>query len=365
MNETSRKNWIDATKLLAILIVLINHSGLRLPLVNFWGGMFFVPVFFVLSGYTYRRSLQPIPNVIKKKAKRLLLPYLMANLFLFLFFYVKDFILGTRQMKEALPALLGILYARNQWVGVHTSLFHVSTLPEQSLLMTILNSPTWFLPALFLTLIVYEVINKKTKGEEKKILLAVLILLVISLIYHYVSPILLPWSLDAIPEFLCMFVFGRWLRKKNILVKGYLRYKTKLKHRLGIILLLILFGYSVKINQSVNYSIHQMNTSVLLALYNALMSSAIIMLLMRCLDDYTPKWIAKMGKHTLTILCYHMFVFAVLDIVLGSIIKLELSALWVQALKVCLTFILFGILGVLSDILSKAAPYRKGGIHET
>lgn len=40
-----RENWIDAAKGIAILIVVLNHSGLVISGVNFWGGMFYVPAF--------------------------------------------------------------------------------------------------------------------------------------------------------------------------------------------------------------------------------------------------------------------------------------------------------------------------------
>ena len=70
-----RENWIDAAKGIAILIVVLNHSGLVISGVNFWGGMFYVPAFFLLAGYTYAPKEESYKSFVKRKAKRLLVPY--------------------------------------------------------------------------------------------------------------------------------------------------------------------------------------------------------------------------------------------------------------------------------------------------
>ena len=49
----NRKTYVDFAKCIAILFVLMNHIGLTIPYVSNFGGMFYVPIFFVLAGYTY------------------------------------------------------------------------------------------------------------------------------------------------------------------------------------------------------------------------------------------------------------------------------------------------------------------------
>ena len=85
----TRAGWIDIAKVLGLVIVLMNHAELSAGGVNYFGGMFYVPVFFVLAGYTFRlRPGESFSAFAKKKAKRLLLPYVGYNAFFFLFFFV-------------------------------------------------------------------------------------------------------------------------------------------------------------------------------------------------------------------------------------------------------------------------------------
>ena len=83
--ETARQDWIDLTRLVAILIVMMNHAGLKVRGVNFWGGMFYVPVFFVLSGFFFKARRGTFLSSANKRAKRLLVPFFVSNLVLVLF----------------------------------------------------------------------------------------------------------------------------------------------------------------------------------------------------------------------------------------------------------------------------------------
>ena len=75
-----RMGWVDIAKIFGLIIVLMNHADLVIGPVNFLGGMFYVPIFFVLAGYTYKyRPEVPFAQVTKKKAKRLLIPYAAYN----------------------------------------------------------------------------------------------------------------------------------------------------------------------------------------------------------------------------------------------------------------------------------------------
>ncbi|MBD5105632.1 MAG: acyltransferase family protein [Lachnospiraceae bacterium] len=82
----SRKAYIDVAKFLGIFLVLMNHIELIVPFVNFYGGMFYVPVFFVAAGMTFYNKEEGIFVFAGKKAKRLLIPYLICNGFLYAFF---------------------------------------------------------------------------------------------------------------------------------------------------------------------------------------------------------------------------------------------------------------------------------------
>lgn len=313
-NGKLRKKWIDCVKCIAILIVMLNHSGWTIPGVNFWGGMFFVPVFFVISGFTYRTKEESFPQFIKRKAKRLLLPYIVANGILFVFFLLKNVVGGGKPIAEMLPGFCGIFYSRNQLflsdVGTRT-LFGTEQ-GENIYLMTTLNSPTWFLTALFLTIVVFELLIRLCKGNGKKMLLIEVILLLLANVYHYLVPLLLPWSVDAIPYFLLLFMWGWFMQEKEVLYF--------LDRKKGLLLLVTaIFFATAFINGSANFSIAEYGRSTTLALYNGLISSTLVMFFCLKCDRYIPKFMVVIGRHTLFLLCYHLFLFEIFKTILPGI----------------------------------------------
>ncbi len=67
-----RLEWLDLGKAAGILVVLLVHAGCTGGPVTFYGGMFYMPVFFVAAGYTYRcREDETYGAYLKKRARRL------------------------------------------------------------------------------------------------------------------------------------------------------------------------------------------------------------------------------------------------------------------------------------------------------
>lgn len=312
MSKVQREKWIDLVKCIAIFIVMLNHSSLAAPQVRFWGGMFFVPVFFVLSGFTYRSREESFPAFLGRKAKRLLLPYITANGILFVFFLIKDVFLADGYLSDMFWDVVGIFYARNQMFATGAQTLFFPDPGANIYLLKMLNSPTWFLPALFLTMVLFEALFRLCKRDGRKMLLGAVILLCMANLYHYLFPILLPWSLDAVPYFLIMFLWGYFMRQKAFM-DYFDRYKWSLLILFGVFLLCALT------NGSANYSIADYGRSTMMALYNALVSSTLLMYLARKIEAYIPKVLTVVGQQTLFILCYHLFVFSVLETVFAGI----------------------------------------------
>lgn len=330
MKERQRENWIDLVKAIAIFIVVMNHAKWIIPGVNFLGGMFFVPVFFVLSGYTWHEKPGSYPCFVKEKAKRLLVPYGIANGLLILFFSFKGGWLFEGKWWEIGRAFLGAFYGRNQlyWEEGGRTLFG-GMVDGNVYFLTCLNSPTWFLPALFLTLLFAKGLFRICKKQEKRVWLCLTLLFLAGVLYHNLTPILLPWSLDAVPFFLLLFFFGYEIRERKLLdlftKKPYLA--------LGLALIFTLTAY---LNKSANFSIADYHHSITLALINAGISSLLIMWICRMVGGFFSKVKFIMGRHTLLILCYHLFVLAVFDALIGD---------GYVVLKVILTLVLLTFLG--------------------
>ena len=374
--QAFRKNWIDAAKAVAIFIVVLNHSGLHIPGVNFWGGIFYVPIFFLLSGYTYHSTEESLGSFAKKKTHRLLLPYFVTNLILFLIFFVKDMTFDvdmtdsfSKNMTFYILVFLltlyraefGALYGRSY---LFKSGYH-GMIEVKEPLMNYLNSPTWFLLALFLVLVCADGIYRKTKGKPKKICLILGIWLLLMIPHYYLGLILFPWSLDILPILLIFFFVGHYLSKEKLLEK--LEDSTGVR-KWGIIGgCLIIALLSALLNGSYNLSINDMGKSVILCIVSAMSLSCLLLLFLRWVEKKLPalvKTLGRLGRHTLTILCWHFFVMQMFFTAVSAVLGSEWRNGGVQNALICLAGIVISMTACvcLDLILDKLHDNRKGSI---
>lgn len=291
-----RLGWLDFGKAMGILVVLLVHSECRLGPITYFGGMFYMPVFFVAAGYTCRlKEGESYSGCMKKRAVRLLVPYATTSAFLWFFFWVKDCVLNGTIYDLKFHSVWGVLYSRNQ--------MYVSSYPgDNPVLLDLLNAPLWFLTAMFLTYAFYEFVSRRPKGQ-RYILLG--IGLAASVLWHYCTRLLLPWSLDAVPYFACFFAVGELLRERESI--------TFLKKRwYWNLLLLIIFVFLSYLNGSVNLSCGAYGRSMIVYLAVGSIGSVLVFMAGVALERICMPLIritGWVGQETLVILCFHMFLF--------------------------------------------------------
>lgn len=305
-----RIDWIDITKAIGILIVLVNHALLNLSIITYLGGMFYMPIFFVLSGYTLKENEKESPFVfIKNKSKRLLLPYLGFQFILTGLYTIKNMLQGQEFLKAILP-IIGAIYSRNAlyprqadvWVEVSSS---------NIALMSYLNAPLWFFTALFLSLVIYKIILLKAKQNKKKEYIYLGISIAIGVILKYLCPVLLPWSLDT------AFISVAFLHLGRILARDK-RFDHIYQKPVFIVGILVLFIATSYFNGSGNMSVRDFGKSVFIYLVAGGTGTISAMLLARFIEarfTYLTKILACIGRHTIAILALHLTVFAVVGYV--------------------------------------------------
>ncbi|HIT66085.1 MAG TPA: acyltransferase [Candidatus Merdisoma merdipullorum] len=303
--EKKRVLWLDIAKALGILVVLLVHTGKSLGPVTFFGGMFYMPVFFILAGMTFRwKPEETFGSFVKKKARRLLLPYFGYNLFLFLFFFIKnDLLTGQAQAASFFP-LLGILYSRN-------CLFPMNTTPN-IYFMQILNAPTWFLTCMFVSYLVFWLLMRAAGGSRKKALYLNFGVLLAAVLLHYLCPVLLPWSLDCALYSVSFLLIGKIMADRELVESLY-------RKPWALILTAAAFAGLSWLNGSVNMSVADYGRSMILYLAVGSLGSLFVMELSLFLEKYTKKFaeaLGFLGRHTLPVLCLHLFVYSMLGTVL-------------------------------------------------
>lgn len=293
MDGGKRLDWLDFGKAAGIFVVLFVHANCSPGVISFYGGRFYMPVFFVAAGYTYRcRENESRKTFLKKKAVRLLIPYFAVSTFLWVFFWLKDSVLSGNPLDLKLHSILGILYSRNQMYGA-------AYMGENPVLLDLLNAPLWFLTAMFLTYVWYDGISR---SRRKYIYLAAGAAAVF--FWHNGTELLLPWSLDAVPYFACFFAVGEWFRR------------GKREEALGELwclgLLVVIFVISSRLNGDVNLSNGGYGYSMLLCFAAGVSGSLLAFEAGMWLERMCPPLmylICLAGQETLTILCFHMFLF--------------------------------------------------------
>ena len=294
----TRECWLDIAKCFGIILVVLNHMNVKIPFVTFLGGMFYMPLFFVASGYTYRNKGESFWQYALRKAKRLLIPYVVCNVFLFAFF-------TWRTGEFSKQALLGIFYSRSMLMTAETT--------WNMALMANLNAPTWFLTCIFLCLCIYFLIDRTFEGVKKRrgVIAAAMI---VGIVLKYVSPVLLPWNIENGLYFLGLLELGRWLKEKGL---AWLRRNQWVYA--NFFLVFVTLSY---INGSVNVSISQYGRSMALYFVVGALGSLLCMKVAELVEkhvSFLAKPLAFVGRHTMPILCWHLFVIEIIKTILPMI----------------------------------------------
>ncbi|MGC6173999.1 acyltransferase family protein [Lacrimispora sp. 38-1] len=327
--EKKRIAWMDITKAIGMMIVLVNHAELDFGVINYFGGMFYMPIFFMLSGmtFTYHKD-EKLWSYAGKKAKRLLLPYLFYNLFLFLFFFFKNNVLTGRITVDSFFPIIGIIYSRNSmFSGERTNNIYF---------MQNLNAPTWFLTCMFLTLIFFWWLIHWSKDDQKKIGIINGGFLILAISLHYLSPVLIPWSLDSALYAVSFVLFGRFAQRKNLV--GWLYQRPHF-----IIAVISAFVGLSYLNGSVNMSVGNYGKSMILYLVVGALGSVLCMELAYFIEKKSKILTligTVVGKKTIQILCLHLFVFMLVKVGAEQISYLKNAEILIKLLMVIFSLLI-------------------------
>ena len=286
--KVNREAWLDIAKCFCIVMIVISHTSIRIPVVTFLAGMFFIPLFFLSAGYTYRNKGEDFQAFVFDKAKRLLIPYVICNVLLVGYFTVTG---GFSK-----PALLGMFYSRSMLMAPG-SVWNMG-------LMNCLNAPTWFLTCLFLVYCIYYVIDCRFSDAMKR-RKVILVAMAAGIVLAKVSPVLFPWGLENALFFLGFVEAGRilkeggltWLRKNEWIYANFL---------IGFVIISYL---NVTGGNVVNVSINQYGRSMIGYFLVGTTGSLLCMKAAELTEKYLKvlvKPLAFVGRHTLSIMCWHL-----------------------------------------------------------
>jgi acyltransferase len=283
---TQRIEWIDAAKGLGISLIVIGHvwSLSDPPLFYQWMFAFHVPLFFFISGLTLKPAAGPLGRVVAGKVRTLLVPYFVFALLGYLF-YVAGYVAAGMLGREIEQFDYGL------WVPLF-GILH-GTLGDGYLV----NSPLWFLPALFVTFLAGYAVNTYIVQHGLRI---AVVLGVAAFGIWLGDRYRLPFGLLPAMIALLFFQAGYYFRRFAV--------SDRIPQRVGGILLALLFVVSLAapLNGAVGIADMNVNQPLLFLFFafNGILMSVLFVQRAGVLSGL----LALVGRHSLAILVLHMLV---------------------------------------------------------
>lgn len=243
-----------------------------------------VAMFFVVAGINLKMEINA-KDALNAKAMRLLIPYCIYSLLLFIIEH--DF------TRNGLTQFIGILYAR-------MPLYRAAN-DGNIMFMKIGNAPLWFLPCMFLVYVWIYGIFQPIKSNKGRVIMVIFFLL-LSLALSY-CPVLLPWSLDTSFMFSVLLLSGyKWRNEiKNIDMRICL-----LTLVLWVILFTIHGNSNISIGEYGRYGFISYFVFILAVLCETYSLSGILQSIEK---TWLVKVLAYVGRSSLRLMCIHLIIY--------------------------------------------------------
>ena len=198
--DSSGYNSLTYLKGMAIILMVLGHSGCGIPYVRPFIYMFHMPLFFILSGFCFKEKYLKLPGVyLWKRVKRLYWPYVKYGL---LFLWLRNFFFSIH-----------VYDVKYGWINERITFGEGLNLSKHIILhmggVDCLLGAFWFLRTLFLgTIIAYF-----TKLLFKNTIVAAFLCLLISILLNYTKlfiPMLHPQTFAASFLFLIGYAFAEY-----------------------------------------------------------------------------------------------------------------------------------------------------------
>lgn len=336
--EQTRYRYLDIARGIGILLVIISHAhGLSSYLINYY-----IPIFFVISGFTYHSGRSYLENIVKK-AKRLLIPY-----FVYSFVLLGVYMLLGRSMEETRFSLFGIFYSR-------FCLYDMSTHTDNVFLFTIANGAMWYLTAFFVTSLVFHLVADFALKSKKNLILVLAALLAVTMALAEL-PVLLPWSLDIACVGTIFMLVGKLLAQS-----GFYEGTPKIWRVACVFAAYMLMSYA---NPGINMSVREYGVYerwsvpafILIGISGSMLCIWAAQLLAR---THLGRAVEYIGKNTIILMAFHILGLEIFEMLAAKVIDVAALGGAAKALYVIVR-VSASVCGCL--VLAKGLDWIKGAL---
>lgn len=298
MNK-QRLEYIDIARCIGIWTIVFGHTIKGASALHHFVSVFQVPIFFMLTGMTFQMN-EEISRGLKKRVKRLLVPYaVFSGISILLFYFMGSFAVSLSsdyKSMSILPNILGALYGNGRTGYMKW------------------NLPLWFLPCSFMISLEVSLFERAIRESMRRTFfrcLAIVVSIAANIAYcTFWKEIMLPLSLEiTIP----MFGFV----ELGVLAASFLRKHGEdtfigLKYLVCSILLLAVGAIINGFNSNINVLAMIFGHSFLLYYVSAFLCCVGILLLSiqlgsKQVSQAIRHGLTYIGKRTMAILVMHKF----------------------------------------------------------
>lgn len=234
-----------------------------------------IPLYFMLSGMTFRRSKFPtFWNFVKRRSKTLLLPYAMFSVLTWAFWALYSYLTHAQVDSYWMPLFQTVLAQGSGHYLVH-------------------NVPLWFIPCLFVIEMIYYWLDMLP--DWGKVISSLALAVIGTLMIHVWKGVflLLPWSIESAFASVIFYCFGNLMVKKFSL-KG-IEEKVLNAKQLSIttiVVLTVILVFTAHYNGHISLGSDLMGKTPLLFYFNAFIGIVTISLfaILVCAIDFKTKF---------------------------------------------------------------------------
>lgn len=301
----NRIKWVDIAKGIGIISVVVGHLyegilHLTMPIIY----LYHIPLFFFISGFLYKK--EDNLKYITKKTKNLLIPYL--NICILITLIKASFNQGATLYSYIESILLGN--------------------PGESFDINI--APLWFLPSLFLSMIIYNLFHHIFSIKYISIV-CVLLFIAMSIFNLYFTNKITVWHINILPVTLLLIHIGYTIRTSDI--PSYYKTLSLIIGAIAILSPLILK------NNTLDLHYNKLGIPIF-----TIMCSGLSILFLKNISEKIVNYhifqriLGALGKASLTIMAFHICIFTILvDLLkISPFYNLKLMSLYLlMTLTVC------------------------------
>lgn len=331
-----RIKWVDIAKAIGIFCIVLGHITAEGPIKRYVYS-FHIPLFFFLSGATFRVKGKPFSAFVRGRALSLLVPYGIFALISQLI-YIGMRLVAASAIQSGRSFTIADAWAGILWGNVEA------------------NRGLWFLPCLFLmSLMLYPIIHRlerNVRGARRLALAAMLL----SIAYTFADELWLkigslPWKLDAAIKLLA-FALGGWFFIRRA---AEISIRPAAARTAGAMLMLCGAAAGIFLNERIQYlggTYRNVPVFYLASLGSVLGVCLLLMHVSGC------GWMEAVGRRTLAILVMHKFPILFFEWIC-PVVKDWLSA-GHPAAEICVAAISIALCCIAEGIIQKLCPWLLG-----